>query len=1097
MKSNFFILFIFFNTFLITRVFSQKSSHLFTELSPATTGVHFQNKLIETAEHNIITYEYFFNGGGVATGDFNNDGLIDIYFTSNQQPNKLYLNKGNFKFEDITSAAGVGGRSGWKTGVSVADVNGDGLLDIYVCYSGDEQATKRANQLFINNGNLTFSDKAKEMGVADIGYSTNAVFFDYDGDGDLDLFVLNHNIKSLRNFNASYVKNKIDSLAGNHLYKNEQGHFSEVTQSAGIVSNPLSYGLGVAIADLNNDGWPDIYVGNDYVEEDYMYINNKNGTFSESLKSKINHISNFTMGIDIGDINNDALPDIVTLDMLPKDNKRQKLLFAPDNFEIYNNTVKSGFYHQSMRNMLQLNNGDGNYSEIGQLAGVSNTDWSWSPLIADFDNDGKKDLFVTNGFGRDMTSRDFIKFYADAKLKHAEGKKDEQMFSMLKSVKVTPVHNYLFKNENGLLFKDYSFDAGFNSLGFSNGAAYADLDNDGDLDLIVNRINQVAGIYKNNTVEKKIGGNYLKIQLSSKSKNTYALGAKVTLYANSGKYLLENYPVHGFQSSMQVPLHFTFPDAKVDSIQIQWPTRKETVIKSNLKINSLLTISEDTNIKVSEPMKDLVTNPIFTATNKNLFYKHAEFGINDFKIQPLLPNMISYTGPKFIKGDVNGDHLDDIYICGTIMQPGMLFLQKSDGNFQINRNNDFSNFSIQNETNAVFFDADNDGDLDLFVLTGDYQRIGLDSLPNGKLYINEKGYFTLRNDLLSSTICMGSVVVPIDINQDGFLDLFIGGRVVPGRYPESPTSIILLNDGHGKFTDDTKNSAPEIAHLGMVTDAKWVDIHKNNKPVLMVSGEWMPLQCFELDNNKLVDKTDFYFDKKLNGLWNRIEFVDIDHDGDLDLIAGNWGTNSQFGASEKEPMTMFYDDFDKNGFLDPIICQFNEGVSYPMATRDELTDQVVSLRQKFPNYESYSSATIKDILTPHQIQAAKKLKVDYLHTTWLENVNGKFIVRSLPIQSDFSPVYSICAQDFNGDGNVDLLLCGNIDQARIRIGKIDANYGVLLLGDGKGHFKYMNQSESGLSIKGSVRDILKIDTHNGEHLLLMGINNNKPIFLKY
>ena len=1070
---------------------------LFSELPSSRTGITFQNKLVETLQHNITNYHHFYNGGGVAAGDFNNDGLIDIYFTSNQQPNKLYLNKGNFKFEDITNKAGVAGRKGWKTGVSIADVNGDGLLDIYVCYSGDDIAEKRANQLFINNGNLTFTDKAKVMGVADLGYTTSAAFFDYDGDGDLDLFVLNDNIKITPIYTDSYLKKRGDAFAGNHLYENQNGYFLEVTQKSGIISNILSYGLGIAITDINNDGWPDIYIGNDYIEEDYLYVNNKNGTFSEILKSAVGHLSHSTMGIDIADINNDGLPDIFTADMLPKNNTRQKLLFAPDNFEYYQNLVKSGFYHQNMRNMLQLNNGNGTFSEIGQVAGVSNTDWSWAPLIADLDNDGNKDIFVTNGFRRDITNRDFIKFNADSTLKHLTGDTKTKLFNLLKSTKSTPLHNYIFKNEGNLTFTDHSKEWGFNTLGFSNGAAYADLDNDGDLDLMINKINHEAGIFRNNTIEKKLGGNFLKINLTSKSKNTNAIGAKVLLYAASGKYMLEQYPVHGFQSSMQIPLHLTFPDTQVDSIQVIWPNRLMTVIKSNIKINSVVNVLEESALKKDMAINSQFVQTIFNPTKKNIFYKHSEFGINDFKIQPLLPKMISYIGPKFIKGDVNGDHLDDIYICGSIIQPGMIFLQNKEGNFNINRDNDFSNFSMQNETNGVFFDADNDGDNDLFVLTGDYQRVDNDSLPNGKLYINDNGYFKLVSQHLPKDICMGSVVLSLDINKDGFLDLFIGGRVVPGRYPESPGCMILINDGHGNFANQTKQYASDFLKLGMVTDAKWVDINQNNTPVLMISGEWMPIQCFELVNNQLLNKTNQYFDKALNGLWNKMEFADMDHDGDLDLIAGNWGTNSQLQASEKEPMTLYYDDFDKNGFIDPIICQYNEGVSYPMATRDEMTDQIVSLRQKFPDYEKYANATINDIFSKDQIENAKKLNVNYLHTTWLENVNGKFITRSLPIQSDFAPVYSICANDFNGDGNVDLLLCGNIDNARIRIGKIDANYGVLLVGDGKGSFKYVNQVESGLSIKGNVRDILKIDTQNGNRLLLIGVNNSAPITLKY
>ena len=1094
------LLFFYISTSLLfsNEISGQKlKSPLFSSLPATFTGIHFSNNLIETVKHNVINYHHFYNGGGVALGDFNNDGLIDIYLTANQVSNKLYLNKGGFKFVDITKSAGVIGWQGWKTGVSVADVNGDGLLDIYVCYSGNGNAEKRANQLFINNGNLTFTDKAKEMGVANIGYTTNAAFFDYDKDGDLDLFVLNHNLKAVSNYLDAYIKEIPDALSGNHLYKNNNGHFEDVTQISGIISNILSYGLAISISDINNDGWPDVYIGNDYVEEDYLYINNQNGTFSEMLKSEVGHMSHSTMGIDIADINNDALPDMFTLDMLPKDNKRQKLLFSSDNFEYYNSVVKAGFYYQNTRNTLHLNNGDNTFSEIGQLAGVSNTDWSWSPLIADFDNDGKKDIFVTNGFRRDFTDRDFIKYFVDAQLKLLKGNKEQKMFEMLKGIKITPLHNYIFKNNGDLTFSDNSKDWGFEALGFSNGAAYADLDNDGDLDLVINKIDQTAGVYKNNTIEKKLGGNYLKINLSSKSKNTNVIGAKALLYASSGKYMLEHYPIHGFQSSMQIPLHFTFPDDKVDSIKIIWPNKTETLIKSNIKINSLSDIDEESNSPELIAQNAQIEKPIFALTNQAIYYKHSEYGINDFKIQPLMPNMISYSGPKFVYGDINGDKLNDIYVCGNTLQYGTLFTQATDGRFLINRNNDFSNFSFQNETNGVFFDADNDGDNDLFVLTGDYQRVEKDTLPNGKLYLNENGFFKLSNHLLPKGICMGSVVVSMDVNKDGFMDLFIGGRVVPVSYPASPGSMLLINDGHGKFSDQTKQYAPDFLKLGMVTDAKWVDINKNNNPLLIICGEWMSMKCFALENNQFVDKTDTYFDKALFGLWNKMEFSDIDNDGDLDLIAGNWGTNSQLSASVKEPMIMYYDDFDKNGFIDPIICQYYEGVSYPMATRDELTDQIVSLRQKFPDYEKYSNATIKEIFSTAQIDSAKKLEINYLHTTWFENVNGKFLVKSLPIQSDFSPVYAISANDFNGDGNIDLLLCGNLENARIRIGKIDANYGVLLTGDGKGKFTYVNQTESGLSLRGNVRDILKLDTINGNHLLLIGVNNNAPVTLKY
>ena len=1087
-------------------IFSQKIP-LFTSIPAAATGIKFQNKLVETATQNIITYEYFYNGGGVAAGDFNNDGLTDLYFTSNQQPNKLYLNKGNFKFEDITKTAGVAGRTGWKTGVSVADVNGDGLLDIYVCYSGDLEPSKRANQLFINNGltpldakkdggDISFTDRAKEWGIADEGYTTHAAFFDMDRDGDLDVYVMNHNIKNLRNFDAAFVKKMVDTEAGDRLYENVNGKFIDISRKAGIISNPLGYGLGINIADVNNDGWPDIYISNDYVEEDYLYLNNKIGGFTESLKSSFGHLSNFSMGVDIADINNDGLADIFTLDMLPKDNRRQKLLYAPDNYELYNNTVSNGFYHQLMRNMLQVNNGDGTFSEIGQLAGVSNTDWSWAALLADFNNDGKKDLFVTNGYGRDMINRDFMKFYANERLKHLQGTTDSRMFQMLQGITSTPLHNFMYENTGNFNFKDQSTNWGFDELNFSHGAVYADLDNDGDLDLVVNKMNQEAGIYKNNTIENKRGGNFLKVQLSTSTKNTNALGAKVWMYAASGTYSIENYPVHGFQSSMQIPLHFTFPDKKIDSILIRWSNGERQVITQQLIINQQINIKQTIPL-LSQFATPVFTNTIFKTTSQLINYLHKEDDENDFKIQPLMLNMLSYSGPRIAKADINGDKLDDIYICGPANQAGTIYLQQPSGVFALSPQPDFDTDAAAEDCGAVFFDADNDGDMDLYVVSGGYAVDEKDGSLQDRLYLNEKGKFIKKINALPIEIISGAQVVPMDFDGDGDTDLFIAGRVIPGRYPESPGSYLLVNNGKGIFTDQTATIAPFFSLLGMVTDAKWIDINGDKINELIICGEWMPLQCFSFNNGKFVDISDKIFDKKLNGLWNRLQVEDIDNDGDLDLIAGNWGTNSQLQVTDLEPATMYYGDFDSNGFIDPLVCFYVQGKSYPMASRDEITDQIVSLRQRFPTYDSYADATITDVLTSEQMKAAKQLSINYLHTTWFENVGGKFIIRSLPIQADFSAVYAIQTADFNKDGNMDLLLCGNIDQARVKIGKMDANFGLLLAGDGKGNFKYIPQLQSGLNIKGCVRDIISLKGNTGTNLLMLALNNQAPVFLNY
>lgn len=1082
---------------LVTEFADAQDSPLFSALPSSATGIHFKNTLIESAAQNIITYEYFYNGGGVAAADFNNDGLTDLYFTSNQQPDKLYLNKGNLKFEDITKSAGIKPGAPWKTGVSIADVNGDGFLDIYVSCSGDVAPEKRANLLYINNGNLTFTERGKEYGVADEGYSTQAVFFDYDRDGDLDLFVINHNIKNLRNFDASYVKKMVDPDAGDRLYENQNNHFTDVTVKAGIISNPLGYGLGVSVADINNDGWPDLYVTNDYVEEDYLYINNHDGTFKESLRSAVGHISNFSMGLDIADINNDGLDDIFTLDMLPEDNKRQKLLYAPDNYELYNNTVNNGFYHQLMRNMLQLNNGDGTFSEIGQLAGVSNTDWSWSALLADFNNDGQKDLFVTNGYGRDMINRDFMKFYADERLKHLQGRTDSRMFEMLRGIQSTPLHNYIFESQKDLHFKDRSSDWGFSELNFSHGAVYADLDNDGDLDLVVNKMNDEAGVYRNNSMEQHKGGNFIPVVLIQENANRFALGARVTAYAGNKRYMLENYPVHGFQSSIQAPLHLTFSEAHLDSLIVRWPDgHTETFPGSGLvKGKPLVLNPSKTNVATFVPPAPV--KPIFTRSNTVIAYEHKEKGVNDFKVEPLMPDMISYSGPRIATGDVNGDQLDDIYICGTKQKPGGLFLRQKDGSFTSGDQSAFTAAAAFNETNAVFFDADGDGDKDLYVVAGGFYDDFDPAALQDRLYLNNNGHFSLAAESLPKENTSGSVVVPLDADQDGDLDLFVGTRIVPGRYPESASSLLLINNGKGVFTDRTATLAGTSLNAGMVTDAQWLDVNGDKNPEIIIAAQWMPLRAFSFSKGKCAEVTDQVFSDHEKGLWNRLLVADLDQDGDLDIVAGNWGTNSQLHATSAEPLTMYYGDFDNNGFVDPILCGYTQGKLWPLPTRDEMTDQMVYLRQFFPTYEAYSEATIDDILNEAQKKAATVLKADCLHTIWYENVNGKYVMHTLPVQADFAPVCAMAAGDFDGDGKTDLLLGGNVEHTRIRTGKIDADYGVYLKGDGKGHFNYTEQPASGLCIKGCVRDIIQLKDGAGKPLLVFGLNDQAPVLMTY
>ncbi|MES2648476.1 MAG: VCBS repeat-containing protein [Bacteroidota bacterium] len=1069
-------------------------SPLFTLLSPDSSRIQFSNVLTEGLNTNVLMYEYFYNGAGVAIADLNNDGLQDIYFTGNMSDSKLYLNKGNMQFEDITDVANVATRKiPWRTGVTIADVNGDSKPDIFVAYSGKVRGENRINQLFINQGNNEggtpqFLEQAKQFGLADSSYCTQGYFFDYDKDGDLDMFSLNHNpnnLPVLDEASTADLLKKDDATIGVRMFKNDNNFFTDVTSKTGISSSLLTYGLGAGIADINGDGWQDIYIANDYSVPDFLYINNGNGTFTDKLQTAVGHTAKSSMGNNVADINNDGLQDIFVLDMLPEDNHRQKTLFAPDNYEKFDVNLRSGFYYQYMRNMLQVNNGDGTFSEIGQLAGISNTDWSWAPLFADFDNDGWKDLYVTNGYTRDYTNLDFLKYMND----HIQSKgrlNREDVLGILQQMPASDVENYLFKNNGDLTFSDVSKQWGFSIPSNSNGAAYADLDNDGDLDLVVNNTNIPAFIYRNEA-SRQLKNHYLDIRLIGSGKNTDGIGTKVTLYTNGKLQLLEQMPARGFQSTVSSLLHFGIGNAtQIDSLVVTWLNGKRQIIP-NVKSDQVLAIREEDAVD----FKGINTtiNPFLKEVESPVKYLHAATPINDFKRQPLLVNPFSFSGPCMVKGDVNGDQLEDIFVGGGSGKAGSLFLQTKAGQFVATSQPAFEKDNMCEDADAVFIDCNIDGKLDLYVTSGGYHNNApTDILLQDRLYINDgKGSFTKTVGAVPEMLVSKSCVRVNDVNADGFPDLFVGGRVVPGRYPETPQSFLLINDGKGVFKDQTAALAPLLQKIGMVTDAAWTDLNGDSKAELIIVGDWMPVSVFMVENGKLENKTRNYFDKDYKGWWNKLSVDDYNKDGKKDLVIGNTGLNTQCKASDKQPAEMFYKDFDDNGSVDPILCFYIKDSSYPYVSRDELLDQMSNQRNRFTDYKSYADASIKNVFTEEELKDAGHLEVNYLKTAFfLGGANGKFVETALPLQAQFSPVFTITPFDINRDGFQDLLLCGNINQARLRFGKSDANYGVVLQGNGKGGFTYINQQHSGLQLKGDVRSVLAIN-----NTLLFGINQKQ------
>lgn len=1046
----------------------EKVDQLFTRMPSDITNVIFVNRNQENEQEHVLKYEYFYNGGGVALGDINNDGLLDIYLTANQDENKLYLNRGNFVFEDITEKAGVSCPGGWKTGVAMVDINGDGYLDIYVSRSAGQHPMDRENVLYINNNDLTFTDRAPEHGLNDDSYSTHAAFFDFDRDGDLDAFTLNHSLLRISNsFDISMANTtQRTRFVGNRFFINDNGIFRDVSDSVGVYGPASNYGLGVAFADINNDGWLDVYASNDYTGRDKLLINQK-GIFKDVTDSLLTQISQFSMGVDMADVNNDGFDDIISLDMLPEGNKRQKELFWPDRYDLYDRMVKSGLHHQYMRNMLHLNNGNGTFSEIGQLAGISNTDWSWAALFADYDLDGYQDLFVSNGYKRDFTNIDFLKYKFDLALKVRQGKKIDRIEDILAEMPSNKPRNYIFKNVNGVFFNNKAEAWGLAEGIITNGSAYGDLDNDGDLDLVTNNLDAMAGIYRNNA--ERTGYQYLAVKLVGHDKNTFGVGAVVTIYIKSQLMKRTLCPYRGFQSSVESGLFFGLGESTmVDSLHIRWPRGEVQTLKNVQAGQALSVYQKDARFEV----KEMVTSkPLFQQLSDVVNYMHDENDFIDFKVQALLPHAFSTEGPAMAAADINNDGLQDLYLGGAKGQAGKLFIQNKNGSYSEKKEVSFEINAESEETDVVFFDMDNDGDQDLYVVSGGYEFNVNDPLLQDHLYQNDgKGNFIAMR--LPSFTISGSCVRPADLDNDGDLDLFIGGRVVPGRFPKTPSSVILQNEGQGNFTIVTNTVAPELEYVGMVTDATWVDLNDDRFQDLILVGEWMPVMVFLNESGKLKNRSSQFFKDQTEGWWNCILAVDVDKDGREDIIAGNYGLNNQFKPSRSRPMTLYYNDFDNNGSLDPIINYFIGEKSYPLPTRDELTDQVPLFKKRFPDYASYATATINDILTSEELKRSAVLMTYRFETTYFHNEGDHFVIKRLPYQAQFAPVMDIQSGDINLDGNTDLILGGNISKMGARFGKASGSFTTVLLGDGKGGFTNLPSLRSGLCVRADIRKML-------------------------
>ncbi|CAN5369276.1 VCBS repeat-containing protein [soil metagenome] len=1094
---------------------TKQDEKLFSLIPAESSGIEFSNDLKEDERFNIVEYLYFYNGGGVASGDINNDGLIDLYFSSNQKSNKLYLNKGNLKFEDITEKAGVAGVGNWKTGVTMADVNGDGFLDIYVCGVGGYKGFNSKNQLLINNGNSTFTDRTTEFGLDYYGRSTQAVFFDFDLDGDLDCYLLNHSVQRADSYINISHRMDSDSLNGDKFFRNElikadgsQGSssFTNITSESGIFSSRLGYGLGVGISDINLDGYPDIYVSNDFQENDYLYINNKNGTFRQVMEKSMAHTSRFSMGVDIADFNNDGRPDVFSTDMLPRDEAIIKTSAGEDGYEVYKYKLKYGYHYQVARNCLQVNRVITDsmliFSDVALQSGVAATDWSWSPLMVDFDNDGLKDLFVTNGILRRPNDMDYINFISNQSIQDSLQTMEKKDMGILNKMPASKVSNFIFKNEGGLNFKDQTLAWGLRKISVSNGSSYADLDNDGDLDLITNNLNEKAYLYLNNS---DTSSHYIKVTLHGERGNKFGLGSKVLIYAGQLSYYYEVSSSRGFCSSSDTRVNAGLGNVdSIDSLIIVWPGGVfEKIVNPNVNQNIVvkeIDASGNFNYESLRDGKQLLTS---LPKSETPAFIHEEDDFNAFNNEGLIPHMLTTQGPPMVKGDINGDGQEDLFIGGGKDQSPALFIQTLSG-WKKQSVPAFIKTLQCEDTAADFFDADGDDDLDLIVGSGGQNPETTAEGLRPRLFLNDgSGNFRLDTAAIPRMFLNSSCIKSCDFDGDGDIDIFMGASVIPFLYGMAPPSYLLINDGQGHFSNfenwlgKSKFGNPTVARPGMVKDAVWTDVNLDGRPDLVVVGEWMPITILiQRLNGQFENHTESFGMKQTNGWWNTIVAGDVDHDGDDDYVAGNLGWNSRLHATPDRPVSLFLGDFDSNGGSDHVITYFNDSLSYPFASRDELVKQIPSLKKKFLKYSDYRDVNLEDIITPKQKGNSAQMHVDVFASSFIRNDRTRLVRADLADEAQMAPVYAISIEDIDKDSIPDLILGGNLRATQPDFGPYDASIGLILLGDGKNSWKPMDAMRSGFVIRGEVRDIQIIDRKKAGKIILVSRNNQSILGYK-